>query len=175
MNNQLEGADKLNNYWKIFQTNLDWIRVSDQKATIILTIYGIIIPFVNSRSEELFESISEHQELLVLMGLSGIASLISMYSAFRCLTPRIFKNFRPSVIFFGSIVEQYPDDQSYLQALRKKMNSEELFEEEIAEQIYINSRVAFRKFKDVSTAIRFFALGLVFLIISIVASALVVH
>jgi len=173
MNHLLSPSDKLNNYWKILQTNLDWIRASDQKATIILTIYGIIIPFVNSRSEELFESISGHPEIIIFMSLAGMASLVSMYSAFRCLTPRIFKNFRPSVIFFGSIVEQYPDDESYLGALRKKMAVEELIEEEIAEQIFINSRVAFRKFKDVSRAIRFFALGLSFLIISIILTALI--
>lgn len=175
MNHPLEPKDKLDNYWKILQTNLEWIKASDQKATIILTIYGIIIPFVNSRSEELFESISGHPEILVFMGLAGLSSLVSMYSAFRCLTPRIFKNFRPSVIFFGSIVEQYPDDESYLAALQKKMSTEELIEEEIAEQIFINSRVAFRKFKDVARAIRFFALGLVFLIVSILSSAIIVH
>lgn len=47
----------------------------------------------------------------------------------------------------------------------------DLMEEEIAEQIFINSKVAFRKFTDVSGAIRFFALGLACLIISFLAGA----
>lgn len=167
--------DKLENYWYILQTNLDWIKTSDQKATIILTIYGIILPFLNSNSEELITSLTGHPELMIFISLSGLASIVSIYSAFRCLSPRIFKNFRPSVIFFGSIVEQYPNDDAYLHAIRNKMSNEALMEEEIAEQIYINSRVAFRKFKDVSRAIRFFAVGLVFLIMSILSIGFISH
>lgn len=57
MEEKLRIDEKLENYWRILQTNLDWIKSSDQKATIILTIYGIIIPFVNSRSDELMKAI----------------------------------------------------------------------------------------------------------------------
>lgn len=87
MEEKLRIDEKLENYWRILQTNLDWIKSSDQKATI---------------------------------------SFVSLYSAFRCLTPRIFKNFRPSIIFFGSIIEQYPNDESYLKAIRAKMGKGDL-------------------------------------------------
>ncbi|MEZ4949133.1 MAG: hypothetical protein R2784_07075 [Saprospiraceae bacterium] len=47
--------EKTENYWKILETNLDWIRYSDAKATGILTIYGLLVTIAFTNLNRIIE------------------------------------------------------------------------------------------------------------------------
>jgi len=161
--------EKTGNYWKILETTLDWIKYSDAKATGILSIFGLIVTVVYSNVEHIKELLMGNMYLGVLSVLSAICSLIAIYYAFSSISPRIVKTNDKSIVFFGSVVRQYPSLDDYRQTANEVLDSKEGLDNELAEQIYINSSIAAKKFKDVTLSIRFFVGGIILLLLEIMA------
>ncbi len=160
--------EKTGNYWKILETTLEWIRYSDAKATAILTIYGIIVTVVFSKFEEVMNLQEESSYLWMLMMLPLLSSLVAIFYGFRCINPRMEKSDNASIMFFGSITKRYKTEEEFRQATHKVLDSKVGLDDDLAHQIFINSRVAYKKFRDVSLSIRFFVISIVLTIVVLV-------
>lgn len=162
--------EKTENYWRILEMNLEWIRYSDAKAAGILTVYGVIVTVVYSKAAELFAKTGSNgwfsAEMITTITF-GLASLIAIYYAFRCITPRIVKSEHPSIIFFTTIRQHYHTMQDYQDATHQILESRVGLDEQLAQQIYINAKIAQQKFSNVANSIRYFVLSILLLVADI--------
>ncbi len=148
--------EKTENYWRILEANLEWIRYSDAKATGILTIYGVLITVAFTKIVDILEVIGSSWMLIGLTTCSGISSLIAIFYGFRSISPRLLAQSHRSIIYFGSIVAHSPDVQSFRAYSHEVLDSPRGLDDDLAGQIYINARIASLKFKNVSASIKFF-------------------
>lgn len=157
---------KIENYWRTLQMVNEWIRFSDTKSGIIVTLIGVIYTIIYSNSNEIYQYlISSNLSIgISLMGI--ILSIISGFYAFKCLNPRL-KNPNPkSMIYFGHIAT-HNSYKKYLDFSISILNDDQKIIEQLAEQVYVNSTISWNKFRNVSISIRFFfaSLGCLILLI----------
>lgn len=154
--------------WNILQYNSEWLKFSDTKASIILTVYGIIITIIYSNSVDVYEAISSSKFIQILCILSAISSLISIYFAFKCINPTLENKNPNSIIYFGHIAEKFSTYEEYHKATEDIIDDELKLKNQISEQIYTNSKIAWKKYFNVSWSIRLFVLTIVLLLIQII-------
>lgn len=149
--------------WKIYERNCDWIKFSDTKAGILLTIYGIIITIIYSNSSDLYLVLNQSKILVFTSTVVGITSIISVSFSFLCINPRLKNTNIKSNIFFGTITKNHLNLKSFKESLKKHK-----LKEDLQEQVYTTSKIADKKFKNITWSIRFFVLSLFILIINII-------
>jgi hypothetical protein len=154
-------------YWEILQNNIDWLRFSETKATLILTVYGILFTIAYTNAGAVFNSIKGSDLILCLIFIYGILCLTSIGYAFFCVNPAL-KNPNPnSIIYYGHIAEKYATYGAYKTYAQSIIDNEDKFTDQITEQIHVISNIAWKKYRYVGWSIRFFILSLVVLIITI--------
>lgn len=158
--------EKTENYWRILQTNLDWIKYSDAKATGLLTVYGVLVTVAFS-NKDAFVGILHSRPLVFILTLTVVVSLLAIFYGFRCISPRLKTPSHVSMIFFGSIVSNFKSMEDYREFSHKLLNSKVGIDDELARQIYINATIAAAKFRDVSLSIRYFIISFLLLMLEI--------
>lgn len=154
-------------YWNILGNINDWIKYSDTKATIILTLYGVIITIIYTNATDSLAGISDSNWIICFSILSAITSLLSILFAFLCINPRLKNDNPTSIIYFGHIQKKFKDAKEYAQQSSEVLENSEQHIKELSEQIHTNSNIAWKKFSNVSWSIRFFALSLALMLLSI--------
>lgn len=159
--------NKIEEYWKILSNTNDWIKYSDTKATILLTLYGVLLTIVYANSEETLGALTKSNWILFFSILSGISSLMSVLFSFLCINPRL-KNENPnSIIYFGHIQSKFNSASDYRKIANEIIDDDAKYIDEISEQVFTNSDIAWKKFSNVSWSIRFFFASIIFVVFSI--------
>lgn len=159
--------NKIEEYWKILSNTNDWIKYSDTKATILLTLYGVLLTIVYTNAKETLDALTKSNWILFFSILSGVCSIVSVLFAFLCINPRL-KNENPnSIIYFGHIQSKFNSASDYRNLANEIINDDTKYIEEISEQVYTNSNIAWKKFSNVSWSIRFFFASIIFVVFSI--------
>ncbi|MCR6641726.1 MAG: DUF5706 domain-containing protein [Sporocytophaga sp.] len=154
-------------YWRILESTNEWIRFSDQKAGILLTVYGVIVTVIYSNSDTVYLALSKSYYQIFLTIVTVLLSGISITYAFLCLNPSL-KNSNPkSIIYFGHVQAHNKSCNEYIQNSKAILEDDTLLIEQEAEQVYINSTIAWKKFRFVSLAIRFYFLSIFTLLLSL--------
>lgn len=151
-------------YWKILNKTTAWIKFSDTKAIVVLTVYGIIITIIYSNSKDVYEYLSNSTFSIILSIIVVILSILSLLFSFLAINPRLKNSNANSIIFFGHIQEKYKNHSDYYLQSQQILSDENEYEKQIAEQVYTNSKIAWKKFKNVSYSIRCFFLSIIILI-----------
>ena len=160
--------NKHQEYWNILNTTQDGIRYSDTKATIILTLYGVILTIVYSNAKDVLTALETSCLVFTFSIISITCAAISILFAFLCVNPRL-KNENPtSLIYFGHI-QKYEDYTKYLNSAEQILANETDYSSDLAEQIHSNSKIAWSKFSNVTWCIRFLFGCIIFLICSLLA------
>ncbi|NLU94881.1 Pycsar system effector family protein [Chitinophaga sp. Ak27] len=154
-------------YWQILQLNIEWLRFSETKATFILTAYGIMFTIAYTNSSAVFASAKQSVWILVLIFIYGLLSMVSIYFAYLCVNPRLTKEFKDSIIYFGDIAKKHKQHTDYKSQAKAILNDEEQFTDHITEQIHQISSIAWDKYQNVGWAMRLSILGLVVLILAV--------
>lgn len=163
-----ESKDIHEDYWKTLQLNLEWVRFSDQKAGVIMSVYGIILTLIYSNSTSISKAIASSKFQIFMVILICICSTISIVLSFLCLNPQL-KNENPqSMIYFGHIATKNSKFEDYILHSKTIIEDEKKIAEQIAEQIFVNSTVAWKKFQNVTWSFRFFFISLVLILISLI-------
>ena len=152
-------------YWKILNKTTDWIKFSDTKAIVVLTVYGIIITIIYSNSKVVYEYLSNSTFSVILSIIVAILSFLSVLFSFLAINPRLKNTNADSIIFFGHIQEKNKDYSEYYLNSQQILSDENEYRKQIAEQVYVNSKIAWKKFKNVSYSIRCFFFSIVILIV----------
>jgi len=156
-------------YWNILNSTQEGIRYSDTKATIILTLYGVILTIVYSNAQAVLKAIETSNSVFFFSLAAIIFAAISILFAFLCVNPRL-KNKNPkSIIYFGHIQKKFSTYEDYQSKANEILTNEANYSSELSEQIHSNSKVAWQKFSNVAWCIRFLFACIVCLIISLLA------
>ncbi|TFF37707.1 Pycsar system effector family protein [Mucilaginibacter psychrotolerans] len=153
-------------YWQILQLNIEWLRFSETKATLVLTVYGVIFTMAYANASSVFTSLSGSGWLLFLVFFYGALSLTSIVFAFLCVNPALKNKNSKSIIYFGHIKKDV-SEATYKRRAHSVIDDEEKFTDEITEQIHVISKIAWKKYRSVGWALRFFIGSLIILIVSV--------
>ncbi|SDP86407.1 hypothetical protein SAMN05428975_3127 [Mucilaginibacter sp. OK268] len=155
-------------YWEILQTNIEWLRFSETKATLVLTVYGVLFTLIYTNSTAVFTSVSASGWLLFMVFVYVGFALTSIGFAFLCINP-ILQNKNPnSIIYFGHISKKFKNKREYMDFAKTILDDEEKYADQITEQIYVISKVAWNKYVKVTWALRFFIGGLAWLLLILI-------
>ncbi|WP_406635123.1 Pycsar system effector family protein [Amycolatopsis sp. WGS_07] len=138
--------------WKtLLQTN-DWIKVADAKAAATLAASGVL-GSVLARSAPGPTAWRQEPWLASLTMLSLTLTVISAFFALRVFAPRLRAGEPRSLMYFDHIARRYPKALDFKLTFICMLDRDGLMRESIIEQLWANSRVARRKFKQVAYAI----------------------
>jgi len=151
--------------WQIYATVNEWIRFSDTKAGAILAADGVIAAVAFSLLPEPVPA--AYLPLIVSGAVSGV---LSVYFSILCLNPALRFGEPNSLIFFAHIAQRYQGPNEYAEALVGVFSEEEAAAAQIAAQIWVNSRVALKKYRAVTWATRSFGFTVAVIVLGVMAS-----
>lgn len=159
--------EKTENYWNTYKEINEWIRYSDTKAGVLVAVYGVFLTIIYANAEAVYLIISSGYILVFLTILCAIFSCMSIYFSFKCLNPRL-KNLNPKSVFYFGHIKQNKTYRAYLKYSEKIFAKKENTIEQLAEQVFVNSTIAWKKFYNISIAIRFLFSSLATLILILI-------
>lgn len=165
---KLEGhAEELvDHYWGSINYIFGLIRASEIKAGLILSFYGIVLNLVYNHIDEVLEQALNFSVLYILSALWFFTTVISIYYSIRCFMPRMEMKFEKNVFFFMDVINKYGTVKEFSRTFYKiSLDQDELFDQ-LGQQIYVNSKIAAVKFKNVNRSLLYLALGLILLFIT---------
>ena len=155
--------------WKSYSIINEWIRFSDTKAGAILAINGVIASIVLSKLANGNNFLDVHQIFPVLLILGTITTFISTIFSIYCLSPTLkVGDINNSLIFFANIAERFGSHYDYEKIAQDVLADEKQAATQIAQQVWANSKVAWKKYKAVAWATYFLGLTILIGILSII-------
>lgn len=164
--------DLIDHYWGSIAHIMGLIKSSELKAGLILSFYGILLNFMYQNLERALDNLSNEFFLFILIGLWLLCAMISIYFSIRSFIPRIEAKYDKNAFFFGDVISKFGDIKEFSSTFYKISIDEELLFDQLGQQIYINSKIAAIKFKNVNRALRFLAFGLILLLLIVVYYAI---
>ncbi len=155
----------VDHYWGSINYVSSLIRASEIKAGLILSFYGILFNIIYQNLELVMEQATDYPILYVLLILWFIFTAASIYFSIRCFMPHIEAKFNKNIFFFRDVITKYGSIKEFSKTFYHiSLNEVELFDQ-LGQQIYINSKIASIKFKNVNRSIRLLAVELAILFI----------
>jgi hypothetical protein len=158
--------DLIDHYWGSINYVTGLIKASELKAGLILSFYGILLNFIIPSTGALLTDTSVTTALYLLMGSWVFVTAVSVFFCVRCFIPKIEGKFNPNVFFFGDVISKFGDVGQFSKTFYEVSIHETQLFGQLGEQIFIISKIASWKFRNVRLAIRFLALGLLLLFIT---------
>ncbi|WP_432410500.1 Pycsar system effector family protein [Rasiella sp. SM2506] len=156
----------VDHYWGSMNHVTSLIKASELKAGLILSFYGILLNFIYQSVGTLLATVENDIILYILIGLWFVTTAASIFYSVRCFIPKIEGKFSPNVFFFGDVISKFGDVKAFSKTFYEvSIEGKKLFEQ-LGEQIFIISKIAAWKFRNVKRSIVFLALGLVLLFIT---------
>lgn len=154
--------------WKNYNTINEWIRFSDTKAGAIIAANGVIATIVFSKLAEAKGFFESTTIFLILLIIGILASFFSIILSLVCLTPTLkIGKTKSSLIFFANIAEKFTSSNDYEKATLNALKNDEQAFSQISQQVWANSKVAWKKYKIVTWATYFLELTILIGIIGI--------
>jgi len=158
--------DMVDHYWGSINHVSTMIRASELKAGLILSFYGILLNLLYQGTDAIVEALIHHKTLYIPISIWVACTSASIYYSINCFIPQIEDKYTKNVLFFGDIISKFGNANEYAKTFYKvSLNEVELFEQ-MGEQIFVLSKIVSHKFKNVTQAIRFLAIGLSLLFIT---------
>ncbi len=158
----------VDHYWGSINYVFGLIKASEIKAGLILSFYGILLNFIYQNMGIVFVQPSKDIPLYILMGLWFACTVTSIYFSIRCFMPRIEAKYDKNMFFFGDVVTKFGSIKEFSRVFYKtSLDEEELFDQ-LGQQIFIISKIAAYKFRNVNRSLRLLALSLALLLVVVV-------
>ena len=154
-------------YWEILQHNVEWLRFSETKAALIITVYGVVFTIAYSNSVAILSSMSGSGFIAYGIIGYGTVSLASIVFAFLCINPNLRNKNLDSIIYFGHITKKHKSFKEYKTYAQSILEDQDKFSDQITEQIHFLSGLAWKKFVMVTWALRLFIFSLVLMVVII--------
>jgi len=165
--------DLVDHYWGSINYVTGLIKASEIKAGLILTFYGILLNFIYQSWGMLINEVANDLLFYVLLGLWFCCTAASIFYSVRCFMPKIEGNYDKNIFFFGDVISKFGNIKQFSKTFYSVSLDEDQLFEQLGEQIYIISKIAAWKFRNVKRAILLLALGLLLLLIVVVYYILV--
>lgn len=158
--------DLVDHYWGSIGYLTNLIKASELKAGLILSFYGILLNLIYQSSSEISDSLRGNMTLYFLVAIWSILTMASIFFCVRCFIPRIEGNYEKNMFFFKDIITKFGDVNQFSKSFFEMSTDENQLFKQLGEQIFIISKIADWKFKNVKRAISLLAisLGVLFII-----------
>lgn len=148
--------EKLNYLWNTYNAIVNWIQFSDAKAGAILATNGVVLGLAFSNFGFLQPILAKSVVFQLLFLIGGVALYLSLLLCVVCLMPTLAVGEPSSIVFFAHVAKESKKATDYRDAVNKVfIDSKEL--DQIADQVWAISTVAWKKYRAVGWAIRAFA------------------
>ncbi|MBC9873471.1 Pycsar system effector family protein [Macrococcoides bohemicum] len=162
----------IENYEVNLQRQLDWIKNTDTKSSIILSLYGVLITLLITNklidkfaiiiSKMIIDISFSNIIYLVLMIFSFILILLGLYNLISVLIPRLSHHLKDekyisknSIIFFESI-----NNYSYEEFVSRNVSiTKDEYISDLVSQIYINSKICTKKHQLFTKGVKMLSIG----------------
>jgi hypothetical protein len=151
--------DLVDHYWASISYLQDLIKSSELKAGLILSFYGILLNLLYQSKASIAE-IQLNIFAYGLIGLWAVCSVLSIFFCVRCFMPKIEGKFDNNMFFFKDIISQFGGVKAFSKHFFEASCDEDQLFSQLGEQIFIISKIADWKFKNVHRAITLLAVGL---------------
>jgi len=151
-------------YWNSINYFVGLIKSSELKAGLILSFYGILFNFLYQNMERSVVYFSQNTFMYVPLVLWFCCSLISIYFSIRSFIPRIENKYDDNIFFFGDVITKFGTIEDFSETFYNTSTNGRMRYDQLGQQIYINAKIADKKFKNVSRSFKSMALGLFFLL-----------
>ncbi|TXE20056.1 ABC transporter ATP-binding protein [Psychroserpens burtonensis] len=158
--------DLIDHYWGTISYLTSLIKASELKAGLILSFYGILLNFIYQGTKNFSDTLSSDIFLFILLGLWAVCTVASIFFCVRCFIPRIEGKFSKNMFFFKDVISKFGDIKEFSKTFLAMSKDEEALFGQLGEQIFIISKIADWKFRNVKRAISFLAIGLIILFIT---------
>ncbi len=148
----------------ILDYNVEWLKFAETKATLLITVLGLILTIIYSNSNDVYNGIMQSKIQIVFSALSGLFFVLALLFCFLTINPSLKNIISDSVIYFGTIVN-YKTFKEFDDKLNNLTDEE--YKKMLSEQIYVNSKISWKKYTNVGWAIRFFSIMILFMFIQV--------
>jgi len=160
--------DLVDHYWGSINYVFSLVKASELKAGLILSFYGILLNFIYQHIGMILNHESCGLFVYFLLGLCFSSMIISIYFSIRCFMPRFEAKYERNIFFFGDVVTKFGNIKQFSKTFYEiSIDGEQLFDQ-LGQQIYINSKIAATKFRNVNRSLQFLAISLGLLLITLV-------
>ncbi len=160
--------DLVDHYWGSINYVTSLIKASELKAGLILTFYGILLNFIYQSWGMLIQGVSNDLIFYALVGVWFCCTGASIFFSVRCFMPKIEGNYDKNIFFFGDVISKFGNIKEFARTFYTVSLDEDQLFEQLGEQIYIISKIAAWKFRNVKRAIYLLAVGLFLLLVVVV-------
>ncbi|MCH2488528.1 MAG: DUF5706 domain-containing protein [Flavobacteriales bacterium] len=160
--------DLVDHYWGSINYVTSLIKASELKAGLILSFYGILLNFIYQSVSIMLADIPNEFILFVLLGLWFICTVASIYFSIRCFIPRIEAKYDKNIFFFRDVITKFGNVSEFSKTFYEISIDEDRLFQQLGQQIFIVSKIATLKFRNVNLSLRFLAAGLILLLCTVV-------
>jgi hypothetical protein len=152
--------------WRTYDAINGWIKFSDTKAGAISAADIAILAMLFSKFADYNNFIFSHQSVELFLVFSVVCGVLSIVFSTVSLCPKVNASSYKSLIFFGSIANNYDNYNKYKIEVGSKLRDDRDLLDQIAEQVWINSRIACDKYSKVRWAMCFFLIMLILIFVA---------
>lgn len=157
--------DLIDHYWGSINYVSDLIKASELKAGLILSFYGILLNFVY-QNIRMIESVAVNKIVIyVLLSLWFACTLASIFFSVKCFMPRIIGNYDKNIFFFNDVISKFGNIDQFSKTFFEISLDEDRLFNQLGHQVFIVSKIAALKFKDVNRSIRLLAISIFLLLV----------
>ncbi len=157
--------DLIDHYWGSISYVASLIKASELKAGLILSFFGILLNFIYPNLDAVVSHFENVLVIDILLGLWFLSTVMSIYYSIRCFMPRIEAKYEKNIFFFGDVITKFGGIKDFARTFYKISLDEDQLFDHLGQQIFINSKIASLKFKNVNKALKFLALGLLIMLV----------
>lgn len=154
--------DLIDHYWASISYLQDLIKSSELKAGLILSFYGILLNLMYQGKDSIGGPDGDIIFFL-LFGTWAVCTLVSIFYCVRCFIPKIEGKFDKNMFFFKDVISKFGDVKAFSKYFFEASCDENQLFQQLGEQVFIISKIADWKFRNVQRAIRLLAIGLIFM------------
>ena len=160
--------DLVDHYWGSINYVTGLIKASELKAGFILSFYGILLNFIYQGTTMAIKNVPNEMILYILLGLWLCCTVASIYFSIRCFIPRIEAKYDKNIFFFRDVISKFGTINEFSKTFYSISRDEDQLFDHLGQQVFVISKIATIKFKNVQRSLKFLALGLLLLLLTIV-------
>ncbi|AVR45404.1 hypothetical protein C7S20_09045 [Christiangramia fulva] len=160
--------DLIDHYWGSISYVASLIKASELKAGLILSFFGILLNFIYQNIDVIFAHFSNTIVIDILLGLWFLSTVGSIYFCIKCFIPRIEGRYDKNIFFFRDVISKFGDIKNFSRTFYTISLDEDQLFDHLGQQIFINSKIAAVKFRNVNMALRLLAVGLFILLLTVI-------
>lgn len=160
------------NYWEQLERLDRLIRAAELKAGLIFSFHSLFIGVVIDKLAEVSQFMEGSIFNGIMVSLWFALVIVSLFFALRCFRPQMEMNFDTNAFFFIDANKNFGDVKGFRTAYREINQDPDQLYGQLAEQIYVHSKIIDYKFGTVQKSLKFLSLSFFWLLILVIISLL---